>query len=157
MFLKTLPLCTFNFLPRSSKWLQNYKNIMFLWAVKATNKIFTSYFLSKKSELFLKIISILLPLLFDTADLCLRNYSICWCNHLDHSGHNNFLSVSSLNDGIFPFPRSKHLINFSLENYSLSSLSLQRPQRSQSTHLKSLENSSMSTNVWDNKIYVGYL
>ena len=115
MFLKTLPLCTFNFLPRSSKWLQNYKNIMFLWAVKATNKIFTSYFLSKKSELFLKIISILLPLLFDTAGLCLRNYSICWCNHWDHSGHNNFLSVSSLNDEIFPFPGcSKHSLHVSL-------------------------------------------
>ena len=49
------------------------------------------------------MISILLPLLFDTAGLCLRNYSICLCNHWDHSGHNNFLWVSSLNDEIFPF------------------------------------------------------
>ena len=114
VFLKTLPFFTFNFLPRSSKWLQNYKNIMFLWAAKATNKIFTSSFLYK-SELFLTIISILLPLLFDTAGLCLRNYSICWCNHWDHSGHNNFLSVSSLNDEIFPFPPcSKHSLHVSL-------------------------------------------
>ena len=114
MFLKTLPLFTFNFLPRSSKWLQNYKkHYVFVGAVKATNKIFTSYFLSKSE--FLKIISILLPLLFDTAGPCLRNYSICWCNHWDLFGHNDFLSVSSLNDEIFPFPRcSKHSLHVSL-------------------------------------------